>query len=37
MKLTVLERVEERFDALGVIIAPAGCCCCCCTAIGFPG
>lgn len=36
MKLTVLDRVEGRFDALGVVIAPAGCCCSsCCVAGGF--
>ena len=37
MKLTVLDRVEGRFDAPGIAIAPAGCCCCCCTAAGFTG
>jgi len=36
MKLIVLDRVEERLDAAGVDIAPAGCCCsCCCVAGGL--
>ena len=36
MKLTVLDRVEERFDTPGITIAPAGCCCsCCCAALAF--
>lgn len=37
MKLTVLARVEDRFDAPGVVISPAGCCCCCCAVGGFAG
>ena len=38
MKLTILDRVEEPFDAPGAVFAPAGCCCsCCCAAGGFTG
>lgn len=39
MKLTVLDRVEERFDAPSDAVSPAGCCCCCCcsAAGGFVG
>lgn len=30
MKINSIARVEEKYDAVDVVIAPGGWCCCCC-------
>jgi hypothetical protein len=29
MKLSVLDRIEEKYDCPDVVVAPGGWCCCC--------
>jgi hypothetical protein len=33
VKLNVIDRIEEKYDAVGIVVAPAStsCCCCCFT------